>query len=374
MNKESCLNFQQLIHYVINRSAKEFSEIEQHLAACKSCLEEFNYLNKLYDKLTEKGRWMETDFQTKEGEIHVSDELRERYFQGSLSQSKIDTIHRHLAGCPECYREFTSVSRGASYELSPQEKDLVDQIEDAEVDDRVSEYKSNFRLPKKEGKDKRLFQLIPDVRLRWASVAFAVLLFIAYFGYPFVAKQITFNQAEQAFAALENKVKIAEDDLRPTGDFQFTRIGAVRGRSSHERLLSDFESIRKAVELDPQSVKFNHYAGTVHFFTGNLDKAEEYYLKALSLDERRNAEIYNDLALVDVERNDFQQAKMHLERALELNPTLPEAQYNLAVIAEQMGETDVAIKAWEKYLKLDPDPQSDWNKVARTHLQQLREK
>ena len=95
-------------------------------------------------------------------------------------------------------------------------------------------------------------------------------------------------------------------------------------------------------------------------------------MKALSL-SKSNAGIHNDLALIEINKENFEKTLTRLNQALQLNPNLLEAQYNKAIVFEVRKDTARAVQAWEKYLELDEDLNSDWNKLARSHLMEMRE-
>lgn len=57
------------------------------------------------------------------------------------------------------------------------------------------------------------------------------------------------------------------------------------------------------------------------------------------------------------------------DKAIELDPRLPEALFNRALILEQMGLTGEARRAWQRYLEVDAT--SEWAKEARARLAEL---
>lgn len=57
------------------------------------------------------------------------------------------------------------------------------------------------------------------------------------------------------------------------------------------------------------------------------------------------------------------------DAALRIDPNLPEALFNRALIIERLGLTDEARRAWQRYLEVDPS--SPWANEARTHLADL---
>jgi len=57
------------------------------------------------------------------------------------------------------------------------------------------------------------------------------------------------------------------------------------------------------------------------------------------------------------------------DSALRVDPSLPEALFDRALILERLGLTDEAKRAWQRYLQIDPS--SPWAAEARSHLAEL---
>jgi tetratricopeptide (TPR) repeat protein len=60
-----------------------------------------------------------------------------------------------------------------------------------------------------------------------------------------------------------------------------------------------------------------------------------------------------------------------LERAIELDPKLPESRFNRALVLDAKGSREQAKQAWREYLELDPN--SKWAEEAKRNLQHLEE-
>ena len=60
----------------------------------------------------------------------------------------------------------------------------------------------------------------------------------------------------------------------------------------------------------------------------------------------------------------------HLRRAIAADAAFADAHYNLADLAERLGDRDTAASAWNEYLRLDSS--SEWGAEARRRLQALR--
>ncbi|MGD9133935.1 MAG: tetratricopeptide repeat protein [Desulfobacterales bacterium] len=82
-------------------------------------------------------------------------------------------------------------------------------------------------------------------------------------------------------------------------------------------------------------------------------KAEKQFRKALELNERF-AEAHNNLAYTLRKQgpSHFDEALMHYNRAIELNPNLPEPYMYRGVLYVQMGNKSLALKDHEKLLAM----------------------
>jgi CHAT domain-containing protein len=63
------------------------------------------------------------------------------------------------------------------------------------------------------------------------------------------------------------------------------------------------------------------------------------------------------------------EALIAADAALRLDPKLPEARFNRALVLERLGIQDLGIMAWRRYLEVDGG--TEWGVEARTHLQRL---
>lgn len=87
-----------------------------------------------------------------------------------------------------------------------------------------------------------------------------------------------------------------------------------------------------------------------------------------------DARVWSDLAAarfaVSGERpSELPAALADADRALRLDPKLPEANFNRALVLERMGIRDQARKQWQRYLDIDPG--GPWSVEARAHLRAL---
>lgn len=381
MTETRCLQYYELLQFVSKKSGDEKLEyIKEHRQKCKHCDEKIVLLERLYASIPEDKEAANRLSQKKQE--HISDQTLEFFFHGTLSASEVEDVHRHLIECPGCFQEFSRIYANVHSEITREEEAILRDVDNVLIADRLGPYKKQFlpsvdELPSHAiGKVARFKDfvnaLLPNPRLRWAviGVVFCMLLILpVQFGIKHYGIVRTIETAEQELAGLLSDYRIVAGQLRPAGGFERGMISDTRGSETRETDILT-PSIRHALDLRPENARLNHQVGTLYFFQGEIDKAEDYYLKALVLDEN-NAKIYNDLALIDVERDQYEQALKHLQQALELQPTLLEARYNLAVVRELTNDKANAIKAWKKYLEFDPNPGSEWHKIATARLQKL---
>ena len=167
---------------------------------------------------------------------------------------------------------------------------------------------------------------------------------------------------------------------RLTGGFAYGPLhGPVRGgERTEERLSPELRiaalTLEKRVQgrRDPSSLAAYAAAELV---TGQADRAVSALEEAAQL-APKNARVQNDLSAAYLVRSkekpgleDLNKALTAATAAIEADPSLPEARFNLALVLEGLSRRNEARKAWEAYLK--NDSKSPWAREAKGHLDTL---
>ena len=125
---------------------------------------------------------------------------------------------------------------------------------------------------------------------------------------------------------------------------------------------------------DKQDAASYHALGRLYLAERNFDKAREQFEKALAKDPN-DAQLLSDMgaALLELGQSTgdglyLAQSMQYLDRAVQLNPSLPEALFNRALVYQHMKLPE-AKDAWRKYLQIDST--SPWAKEADRNLKNL---
>ena len=142
---------------------------------------------------------------------------------------------------------------------------------------------------------------------------------------------------------------------------------ALRAQSmiadSKETNLRVREAYEKAIELDPACTKayiglarsyiidsFNHWAGPAE---SPLDRARDCAAKAVSLDNT-DSRAQLILGSAYAQRAEFEEAKVHVDRALALNPNDADAFAIMGFYQEGIGRPEEAIGCYRTAMRLNP--------------------
>ena len=379
MNTNNCLTFHQFFCVLNGRLTKaDSARFEQHLKICRRCQEELHFVRKIQQVISAQHDDFTPIIRPLPLPDHISSNVQEQYFQGTLTESQRDQVHSHLTGCNDCLQEFGRIARYDLPELSAEQQAVLSAIKTADPLDPVPAYRPNVAAGRPTLKA-HLRQVIAGSnrlwrRLSWqrkgalAAVGLVVLIFVSF---PALSAYVTFQNARTSFDKAVTGEKIYDDELRPSGagEFAFGIPRGVEDDKPENRLRS--AAVLKALELKPESVEFNHKLGTIYFFEGKMELAEQYYRRALAIDAK-NARIHNDLSLIYFDKKAFSTALEHLQKALTLDPELLEAHYNRAMVLEFLNEKENAIAAWKRYIDLE-NKNSDWRRAAQLRLKELSE-
>lgn len=137
---------------------------------------------------------------------------------------------------------------------------------------------------------------------------------------------------------------------------------------------------RKAVELDPTYQAAYVNLGDAYYQNQQLNLAIEAYQQALELNPDDAEVVYNlgatylqqALATGQPKKTDLDKALTQLERAIEMQPELPHPYYALGAAYQYLGEQELAIQNFEKFLELDDGSDTTATSTAQQNLQQLK--
>ena len=130
--------------------------------------------------------------------------------------------------------------------------------------------------------------------------------------------------------------------------------GAASGARMPPEVTAQVQRYRQALTMDPNDVAANIGLGNLLFDSGQYEKAIDHYSKALEKDPK-NADVRVDRAIAYHGMNQDPKAKDELVAVTQSHPEHRNAWLNLGVVSANMGDNATAIRAWEQYLKLEPN-------------------
>jgi rhomboid protease GluP len=103
----------------------------------------------------------------------------------------------------------------------------------------------------------------------------------------------------------------------------------------------------------------------------NYDKAYKVLMEAEKNADNLSEKTYFLLSFVEIKKEMLPEAKIHLQKAIQLNPDFEEAYFNLALINLELKEFEVAKENIEHAVKLNPN-QQDYSELLQEINRQLQ--
>ncbi|OGI04869.1 MAG: hypothetical protein A2Y25_01975 [Candidatus Melainabacteria bacterium GWF2_37_15] len=114
---------------------------------------------------------------------------------------------------------------------------------------------------------------------------------------------------------------------------------------------------RQLGEPEPQKTQYTpdgyNEKGIEFFKANNLQKAEDYFKKAVQL-RPMDPKGYNNLANIEFKRGDYLKAKEYALKSVEVDPQFPEGYYNLALISKKQKDFENEILYLNKAITVAP--------------------
>lgn len=125
------------------------------------------------------------------------------------------------------------------------------------------------------------------------------------------------------------------------------------------------KNCKRAIDLSPENSSYYEYLGDIYTDLQNQIEAKKQYKEAISIDPR-NASAHTKYGVIQASNKEFSAAIKSLTTALSIEESNPDIRYNLALIYELAGKTDLARQEYKKVLAIDPN-----HKEAKNNLQIL---
>lgn len=327
------------------------------------------------------------------------DAVLKKYLAGTLDDAAKSRIETHIRGCSECadfLLELTMIIETTFAPQTEEEKEelaFLDQLTPAEQAEKLLEYQqAERRWVYKPGAFfahlRRVlfaggvspFKVRPENQRRlnfsWKGALAAttlIVIFLAAARYGLREWQAS-RWIRTASEIMSETYFISKyQAARPTGGFAPTSLGGELG-STRRAVQSEIESrLEQILSRKPHSAKAQQLLGTYYLLHKNDPAtARRYYSRAAESDS--SAAILNDLGAAFFYEHDYDIARQYFERALQKQPEFPEATYNLGLVYLQQQEWQKARSLFEAYLRLYPNPESDWPEIVAEYLRKVKSK
>ncbi len=173
-----------------------------------------------------------------------------------------------------------------------------------------------------------------------------------------------FPEAVESFATLlTDNPTLADTIALPYAEALLGLADSIRKKDPNQAI----SLFRRALELDPQSVRAHFQLGLV--LTGQKDYAAaiESYQKAIALNPEFPDTFFN-LGFIYAVSRDFARAEEMYAQTVALNPDyLDEALFNLALVQSKQNKKEQSLANLNKALAVNPQ-----NQAARDYLKQLQ--
>jgi type IV pilus biogenesis/stability protein PilW len=152
----------------------------------------------------------------------------------------------------------------------------------------------------------------------------------------------------------ETEIAEAEQEYNYREAIRYHKIGinAINNGNVNEAL----ENLEKAVKIDPENYRYQHWVAFAHSMAGNLKEAEAHLLEAIRINDA-HTESHNLLGTVYIEMGRYEEAVDHLRLVIQ-DKSYPEPQFpyfNLGKCLRKQNRNDQAIAAFELAAQYDPE-------------------
>jgi tetratricopeptide (TPR) repeat protein len=148
----------------------------------------------------------------------------------------------------------------------------------------------------------------------------------------------------------EKKAMVQKPQMAPPG----APAPAPPARDSVEAA-SQIQTLKEIVKKDPKNLPAWVELGNLYFDTDQPKEAIEAYSQYLAI-KPNNADVRTDMGIMYRKLGQFDQAIQEFKKAAQSDPKHVNSRYNIGlVLLHDKQDIQGAVKAWEEYLKVDPN-------------------
>ncbi len=292
-----------------------------------------------------------------------------QYVDGTLEPQAHADVQAHLAGCGTCFELVAETARAVSEEGEAS----------TGAPPAASPSLPETYGPPAAGQASRVLPFRRRVIATMAAVgAIAATILVVVRAQPEWWQELRGTGTAARLAALRDASGAERTSDGRLSGFDYAPLRSPmrsgRGRGLENlALLAAAREVEEAVEGNPSAAN-RHAWGVAQLLISEYDGAVQT-LETVAGERPDDPRVLNDLAAAYLARGvgagrpeDLAMALDTAERALRLNPDMPEAWFNTAVILESQGQVDRAAEAWREVLIRD---QSRWREEAERRLAEL---
>jgi hypothetical protein len=137
-----------------------------------------------------------------------------------------------------------------------------------------------------------------------------------------------------------------------------------------QQIMQMVQGYKAALAKNPKDLDATIGLANLEFDSGQWDRAIDYYSRALSIDPK-NADVRVDRAIAYHATGQNDVAKKELLQVTRERPDHKNAWLNLGVVSRDGGDRAGALRAWQRYLELDP--QGEHAASVRQEIENLKQ-
>jgi tetratricopeptide (TPR) repeat protein len=178
-----------------------------------------------------------------------------------------------------------------------------------------------------------------------------------------------YNENKSIFPPVDDPLR---DALRHLDLGAVSHLRRAVGFEQVGRLEDSITEHERALQLDPNLVVAHVNLIALYGRTGKIEKAEEHYRAAISLNPDQFANAYYYYGVLQISQGKHAEAEKAFRQAVEVNPYYAEAHHNLGVTLELRGQLVEAAHEYRKALETQPDYRQAHFHLARILVNQRK--